>query len=222
MDLKFMTQKLVAAFFILLIYIKVSGRRQLSPLSPSDQISNMVIGGLMGSAIISPSVTIKESVTIMSIWGILQLLVRHLKYKSGGFTEFLDGKRYKLITNGLINLEELKKAKISIMDLENSLHSQGIKSISQVKNAWFDPSGNISFDLKNEHNQSNVLIFDGNFHNETLDRLKIEEDWLREKLSEVDIKDINEVICLELYKNSLYIFKDLENKRIDFPVESDI
>ncbi|MBP2026068.1 DUF421 domain-containing protein [Peptoniphilus stercorisuis] len=206
MDFKFMTIKLISAFIIILIYIKISGRKQLAPISPSDQISNMVIGGLMGNTIVSRDVSVFESTIIVLIWAFLQILIRHLKYRSGTITELLDGKRYMLMKDGVLLPEEFKKAKLSIMDFENNIHSQDVKSISEIRNAWFDPSGNITIDLKEERSQSNVLVFNGNIHKDTLNQLNIKEEDLKNILSLHNYKNIEELLCVEYYKKNIYVY----------------
>lgn len=206
MDFKFMTIKLISAFIIILIYIKISGRKQLAPISPSDQISNMVIGGLMGNTIVSRDVSVFESTIIVLIWAFLQILIRHLKYRSGTITELLDGKRYMLMKDGVLLPEEFKKAKLSIMDFENNIHSQDVKSISEIRNAWFDLSGNITIDLKEERSQSNVLVFNGNIHKDTLNQLNIKEEDLKNILSLHNYKNIEELLCVEYYKKNIYVY----------------
>lgn len=206
LDFKYMTIKLISAFFILLIYIKISGRKQLAPISPSDQISNMVIGALVGSTIISSDVSILESIVIVFIWAMLQILIRHLKYRSSTVTNLLDGESYDLMKNTVINPHAFESAKISIMDFENNIHSQGIKSISQIKNARFEPSGNITIDLKTEKAQSNVLMFNGSINEEKLFELNIKKENIKKILTDNNFTNFKEIFCIEYYDEKLYIY----------------
>ncbi len=214
MDIKFMAEKLMAGFIIILVYIKLSGRKQLAPLSPTDQIGNMVMGALVSSAIVSSDVSILESVVLVFMWGFLQLFLRYFKFKSNWFTELLDGKKYQLMKDGKLREEDLKKAQISILDFENNIHSQGVKSLSQINNAWFDSSGNISLDLKTEKNQSNLLIYNGQYNTESLERLGLEETYLTQLLEEENLK-LEEVLCLEWFNEKFYLFSDGTYRKID-------
>ena len=160
----------------------------------------------MGNTIVSRDVSVFESTIIVLIWAFLQILIRHLKYRSGTITELLDGKRYMLMKDGVLLPEEFKKAKLSIMDFENNIHSQDVKSISEIRNAWFDPSGNITIDLKEERSQSNVLVFNGNIHKDTLNQLNIKEEDLKNILSLHNYKNIEELLCVEYYKKNIYVY----------------
>lgn len=214
MDFKLISTKLVSAFFILLIYIKISGRKQLAPLSPSDEISNMVIGALIGTVVISTELSVIESMAIVAIWAFLNIFIRYLKYKSGVITEIIDGKRYELMIDGIINKDGFSKAKLSMIDFQNSIHAQGVKSISEVKNAWFDPSGNITIDLKDETSQSKVLIYDDNYNYSALEDMDITKEQLDKILEVEGYTNITEIFCVEYYKNELYVYSKEGTKKI--------
>ncbi len=214
MYIKKMAIKLIAAFFILLIYIKISGRKQLAPISPSDQVSNMVIGALVSGTIVSSEVSVRDSIIVVSIWAGLQILLRHLKYRSSRITDLIDGRRYRLMEEGLIRPEEFKEAKLSIMDFENTIHKQGVKSISEIRNAWFAPDGNISLDLKEERSQSNVLVFDHKFHQPSLEELGLDQEELEAILLREGYENLDRILCVEYYKSSLYIYTEDGNRQL--------
>lgn len=214
MDIKFMAEKLLAGFLIILLYIKLSGRKQLAPLSPTDQIGNMVMGALVSSAIISSSVSILESVVLVFMWGFLQLLLRYFKFKSNWFTELLDGKKYQLMREGKLLEGQFKRAQITLLDFENNIHGQGVKSISEINNAWFDSSGNISLDLKSEKEQSNLLIYNGQYNMASLKRLGLEEKDLRKILEKEEIK-LEDILCMEWFNDRIYLFRDGDYREID-------
>lgn len=217
MDISFMLKKLIAAFFIIIIYIKVSGRKQLAPLSTTDQIGNMVMGALVSNSIVASDVSILESVVIVAIWASLQLLLRHLKYRSGLVTEIIDGRKYQLIKDGVLQEDEFKEAQLTLLDFENSIHNQDIKSISEIKNAWFDSTGNISLDLKGEDSQSNVLMFNGNFHIDALKRLEISKKDILDLLERNNVSSdkLDSVLCLELFDGKFFLYNKSGTKIIE-------
>src|SRR5699024_11867203 len=91
MNFRYMLIKLIAGFIMLIVYLKVSGRSQLAPLTASDQVGNMVIGALVSTAIISPDVSILEAIILVFMWAGLQILVRFIKFRSSNAAEFFDG-----------------------------------------------------------------------------------------------------------------------------------
>lgn len=48
--------KLVAAFLIMMIYIHLSGKGSLAPISTIDQVGNVVLGAIIGGTIYNPEV----------------------------------------------------------------------------------------------------------------------------------------------------------------------
>ena len=69
--------KLVAAFLIMMIYIHLSGKGSLAPISTIDQVGNVVLGAIIGGTIYNPEVGIIRLITIASLWAALLLLVRY-------------------------------------------------------------------------------------------------------------------------------------------------
>jgi uncharacterized membrane protein YcaP (DUF421 family) len=48
--------KLTLGFFCLIVFMNLSGKGNLAPLSSADQIQNYVLGGILGGIIYSPHI----------------------------------------------------------------------------------------------------------------------------------------------------------------------
>lgn len=214
MNFRYMLIKLIAGFIMLIVYLKVSGRSQLAPLTASDQVGNMVIGALVSTAIISPDVSILEAIILVFMWAGLQILVRFIKFRSSDAAEFFDGSPILLIENGVLQKDGFLKAQISILDFETHIHEKGVKSISEVKNAWLETSGVISLDKKGEKTQSNVIIYDGNIFDDTLEELEIDKEKLIDILKSKGY-DYDKILCAELYNKVLIVYSEKGQDVID-------
>lgn len=207
MDFKTTLLKLVSAFIILIVYIKISGRSQLAPLNASDQVGNMVIGALVGSTIINNDVEVWAAVVVVVAWASLQLIVRFLKFKSNSFAQIIDGKRIQLISKGNFIPENFTGARLSVYDFEANLHQLGINSVQEVYNAWLEPSGQITVDLRGDDKLSIVLISNGSINNEALKQINKDEEWLLKELENNGVEDVTEVFCAEWYNNKFWMVR---------------
>lgn len=205
MDYKYMLLKLITGFIMLIIYIRISGKSQLSPLTPSDQVGNMVIGAMVSTAIISPDVTVSEGIILVTMWAALQIAVRFIKFKSSNAMEFFDGSPIQLIKDGVLIKEGFINAQVSILDFETHIHEKGIKSISEVKNAWLETSGIISVDKKGEKSQSNVIIYDGTVFTDTLYSMGIDKKEFIHRLKNEGYR-AKDIICAEVFDGDLIIY----------------
>lgn len=100
------------------------------------------------------------------------------------------------------------------MDFETHIHEKGVKSISEVKNAWLETSGVISLDKKGEKTQSNVIIYDGNIFDDTLEELEIDKEKLIDILKFKGY-DYDKILCAELYNKVLIVYSEKGQDVID-------
>lgn len=219
MDYKYMAVKLLVGFIVLLFYIRISGKSQLAPLTPSDQVGNMVIGAMVSTTIVSPNMDIIASAALVLMWGALQIFVRFMKFRSEQIAEFFDGTSTLLIKDGVLLKEGFVKGRISILDFETHIHEEGLKSISEVKNAWLDNSGVIVIDKKGEKSSSNVLIYDGKIFSDTLKEIGVGKGELLNKLREIGFTK-KEILCAEYYDRKLVLYLNDGYKRVeDFDID---
>ena len=111
-----MAPKFLVALIILLIYVKLSGKSQIAPMSQLDQVGSMVIGALVGGTLLNANVSAWESAGAVAIWAGLLILVRFIKSKNSKLRDAIDETWLK---------HEIKK--------------QGYKDIKDIFCAeWFD------------------------------------------------------------------------------------
>lgn len=162
--------QLLAVFLAaLLIYLstiiltRLFGKRSFAKMSSFDFAMTVAIGALIGSTILSPTVSLYQGITGLASLYFLQHLIGFLRrYKTIDF----------LVTNSPIILmrgtkvldENLKKAQITEKDLQATLRKANITDRSQVLAVIFETSGDVS-----------VL------HSDKVNKI---EDWLLEGINE--------------------------------------
>ena len=58
--------KLTMGFLSLVLVINISGKGNLAPSSTMDQVSNYVLGGIVGRVIYAPNITVLQF--LLSLW----------------------------------------------------------------------------------------------------------------------------------------------------------
>ena len=147
-NFSFILVKLLSAFIILLVYIKISGISSLAPSNASDAIGNMVIGAMVGETIMNDSVSNLESITIVVFWAALILFVRYIKSHSNIVSLVLDGRRIQLMKKGTILSGNFSRAKIALSDFQITLHQQGINNLHELEDIWLEPNGRLTVEKK--------------------------------------------------------------------------
>ncbi len=107
---------MLAAFCILLLYINLSGKGSLAPISAIDQVGNVVLGAIIGGPLYNPSISFLLLVIAATFWAGLLLLVRYLTFQRTFAKDFVDGTSIRLMQNGILLTQNFRKARLSIRD----------------------------------------------------------------------------------------------------------
>lgn len=109
--------KLLLGLLAIILIINKSGKGNLAPTSPMDQVQNYVLGGIIGGVIYSPSISILLFVVVLTIWALLIIGLRKLKSKNHTLKTFIDGSPIVLIKHGVVDVDACRKAKITANEI---------------------------------------------------------------------------------------------------------
>ncbi|MDD4369012.1 MAG: DUF421 domain-containing protein [Oscillospiraceae bacterium] len=198
--------KLLVTVILLLIYIKISGRSQLAPMSSFDQIGNMVVGAIGGSTLLNPDISVLDSSVFITIWIGILLLLRLIKGKSLKLKELIDGRRIQLVRQGVLLTDAFARARVSVRDIETLLHNDGIQGLHELDNLWFETNGQLTYNVKGEARLSLMIIEEGILNQDMLDYIKRDEAWLQEQLQQAGLEQIGQVFCAEWAGEKLWVY----------------
>jgi uncharacterized membrane protein YcaP (DUF421 family) len=88
-----------------------------------------------------------ETTITLCLFVILLIVVQYLTVKLPWIEKWFVGKSTVVIENGIVDLNSLKKLRLSIGQLEAKLREQGIASTADVKIATIEFSGRLGYEL---------------------------------------------------------------------------
>ena len=197
--------KLLLGLLALALIINKSGKGNLAPTSAMDQVQNYVLGGIIGGAIYSPSLTIFQFVVVLAIWAFLIIGLRKLKTKSLAFRRFIDGAPVIVINRGQIDIAACKRAKITAHDLAFKLRKEGVYYIRDVKRAVLEQNGELIIVMAGEENPKYPIITDGIIQKNVLEDVDKTEEWLLEELQKQGYNNASEVFLAEYHSGQIKI-----------------
>ncbi|GKU25472.1 DUF421 domain-containing protein [Clostridium folliculivorans] len=109
--------KPLVIFFVLLILVKITGKKSLSQITYFDYISGITIGALAGATSVDKHTGIIKGVSVLMIWVFIPMIMSYFEYRSFSFERKTVGEPLFLIKRGIVATDNLKKAKYSINDL---------------------------------------------------------------------------------------------------------
>lgn len=152
---------------------------------------------------------------------LLYSLSAFLTDKSEKLKLIINGKPSILIDNGAINFKELKRSSVTITDLAEMLRLKDVSGISDVLYAYLETNGEFSVILKPEKspvtredlgifkNYSNmpcILISDGTFYYENMNKVGISESILKKLTVQNKIGSFEEILLCFCDENQKLFF----------------
>lgn len=212
MDYFIILLKLLFGFLGLLITLRLLGKKELSQVTPFDIIYSVVFGGILEESLYDRKITILQMLFAICCWGAIIYIVDLLTSKSQHIRTFFKGTPAYLITDGIINVKEMKRNKIEMEQLRSLLRIQNIFTLKEVKYMILEPGGQVSVqkyvqyetpnnsDLSVSPKESSInylLINNGVLMKKELEKLNKNEEWLLRLLEEKGHKDVKNIIYAE-------------------------
>lgn len=199
--------KLLAGFIIILVYVRLSGKTQLAPTSVTDQVGNMVIGGLIGTFALNTEASLATFVFVLAVWTAFLLGLRLLKARSMRVKELVDGKRIQLVRDGHFLPDNFKRSGLSIRDFLAQMNTRKIANFDDLKSVWFEQNGQLTILERGEELLSIVVIEEGRIIPDQLAALGRDEEWLMGELAARGIDDPTQVFCADYHDDKLWVYR---------------
>ncbi|KRB55863.1 DUF421 domain-containing protein [Flavobacterium sp. Root186] len=131
-------------FTILLLTLKLAGKRGVKQLSIFETVIIIALGSAAGDPMFYEDVGIAPAAIVFLVIIILYRSVTWLTGKSKKFEEFIEGKTECLINDGKFSITSFKKETLAQDEFFSELRVKSIEHLGQVKHAFIEPSGEIS------------------------------------------------------------------------------
>ena len=132
-----------------IILFRASSSRLYGNHSPLDFVIYIIIGEILGEAIMNDSSPILPTMIVCAFIVLIHHLLSYLCYRSHWLGKYIKGTKVCLIKNGRYLEKNIRCCQISHHDILQALRvKHGIKKINTVKEAQLERDGQISFILR--------------------------------------------------------------------------
>lgn len=232
MELVTILLRTILSYFVVLIVMRIMGKREIGKLSIFDLVISIMIAEI--------AVLVIEDVKKPMIDGLLpiftlvaiQIIMSKISLKSRKLRLLFDGPPSILVENGKINKKEMKKQKYTLDDLMLQLRQNDVMNIADVEYASLETTGKLTVVEKQQEQQNNQqhqkkksnpkrlfsgiplsLIMDGEVMEDNLVKIHKNRFWLKDELQERGISDFKYVfLCSIDNYGKLYI--DVNNPNL--------
>lgn len=199
-------------YFVLLVAMRLMGKRQLGELQPFELAITLVASDLVCIPMADASIPILYGIIPVFSLFLVHILITKLATKSIKFRKFLNGKPIIIIEKGNILPDVMKELNLNVDDVMEALRCAGYFNPSEVEYAILETNGNMSVmpkaqnrplcpdDVKMEVDEAQIpvaIIVEGAFVAENLSKLdgQTKEKMLK-LLSNLDVKQQDVLVAL--------------------------
>lgn len=190
----------VILYFLIILAMRLMGKRQLGELQPTELVVTLMISDLASVPMQDNGLPLLHGVLPIAVLVALEILLSGLMMKSPFIAQLISGTPQPIIVEGKIREKTMRKLRITVDDLAESLRQQQIFDWRKVQYAIAETGGRISVYCYPPNQPENdgmpvVIVSDGEVSDWGLSLSGHDRDWLKNKLTELG-KKAEEVFLL--------------------------
>ncbi len=189
----------VILYFLLVIAMRIMGKRQLGELQPTELVVTLLVSDLAAVPMQENGLPLLNGALPILVLVALEILVSCVMLKSPTLSRLIAGTPLPVIKDGRVDERVMRRLRITVDDLIESLRQQEIFDIRQVQYAIAETNGHISAycyprfqsatagdvvqDPKDE-GMPVVIISDGRLSDWGMELCELDDLWVQQILRE--------------------------------------
>ena len=134
----------IVLYLVVIFSLRIMGKRQIGELQPGELVITILISECAAAPIQDLNRPIISGIVAIFSLVILEILFSFLTLKLPFFRKIIDGTPVIVIDNGKINQKTMKKLRLSIEDLTNTLRQNGYFNLEDIAYCIVETDGNLS------------------------------------------------------------------------------
>ncbi len=131
-------------YAVLLLLVRISGKRQLGQLTPFDLVVLLLLSNSVQNAMTGPDTSVTGGIVAASVLILANALVSLIRLKSPGFQRVVEGVPVVLVSNGQVHFLNLRHEGMTIEELMANLREHEVDEVDRVELAMLEIDGSIS------------------------------------------------------------------------------
>jgi len=196
-------------YALVVIVMRIMGKREIGQLQPFELAVAIMISELAAVPMQNTGIPLVNGIVPILTLLVAQILVSFLSLKSAKARAIICGTPSILVENGRINEKVLRNEMVSLTDLLEQLRNKNVYNIADVEFAILETNGQLSVIPKSQKRPLNPedlgiptkyeglpvdLVIDGKIMYKNLEKVKLNEGWLRSELEKFGFTGLQDVL----------------------------
>lgn len=134
----------IAAYVVVILAVRVSGKRALAQLNAFDFVVTVALGSVLATILLSSDVAFAEGLVAIVLLLGLQVVVALLVRASGGFRRLVTARPALLASDGAIHPEALRRSRVTREDVLHAVRKSGAGDMTSVGAVILESDGTLS------------------------------------------------------------------------------
>lgn len=215
----------VIVFLVLLIIMRLMGKRQIGEMQPFELVITLLISELACIPMADASVPLLYGIVSVVTIFVLHELVTLIDLKGKPFKALLSGKPGVVVNKNGIDAYELKRNRLDVSDLIESLRTAGYFSLDSIDYALYESNGTFSALPKKDYEEKQtslplVILSSGKFDEKNLQFSGLSSEFFRGILREQGVKEKDVLVLTADGTGKLYLQengKKYQTMQVEYP-----
>ena len=223
------TLQTILAFFSILFYARIIGKKQIAELTFYDYINGITFGSVAANMASDINQRTWQHFVGLSLFAALTFLMQYISLKNRTAQKVIDGEPVVLIHQGKILEKNMTKTRFNLDDLLLELRQKNVFDIKDVDYGILEIDGKLSIllnankkpltpeDLNLPGRPESIVsevIMDGQVIEANLRQHGLSREWLNNKLKENQINELNDVVFASYNPIDGSIYFDLRDDNL--------
>jgi uncharacterized membrane protein YcaP (DUF421 family) len=131
-------------YFFLLVLLRLTGKRQVGQLAPFDLVLLLILSNAVQNAMNGNDSSVTGGMLLAVTLVALNFLIGALTFRSKKLEALIEGRPIMLIHNGHVDQMAMKKAQMTMEELEAALRAEGYSCPVDVRFAVLENNGHLT------------------------------------------------------------------------------
>jgi uncharacterized membrane protein YcaP (DUF421 family) len=138
----------IVAYVFIVTLLRLTGRRELSSMGPTDLVLLVVMGDLIQNGVTQSDMSVTGMTIAVTTFALLSVASSYLVYRSKRAQKIIEGTPLIVVEDGKLVEANLRSQRMTLDDVMEEARTQQIESLDQVKWGVVESNGSLSF-IKN-------------------------------------------------------------------------
>ena len=134
----------VIMYVVILVVIRLMGKRSLANMAPFDLVVILIIGEAAAIPMQEVGIPLLHGIVPILLLAALEFAVSLANLYSKRFEDLTQGRATLLVKNGRMLYRGMRREHVTEADLISLLRDKGIDHLEAVREAWLEPNGTMS------------------------------------------------------------------------------